>query len=404
MTRIFFLAAILISSFSNAQTLVPYLKKNGKYIYVDSATMRPVITREFGQAWLFEKGVARVNDSRDGGFFSDNKTPDYYIDKQGRDVKAGPHLVNYPFDENGHATVTINGKEGLFDKQGKQIIPAIYDQVYGFYDEPLCLVKEDDRYGLVNKQGQTVVLPKYISHSFFYDGLIFMQQSDEKWGAIDTQGKVVIPFVYDDAGRFRNGHADVVKNGKTILIDKKGNTIPFAFNYDEVGSFGNGLAPVKRDELWGFVNYEGIEVIPTVYDSVGYLVTGDRVQAARRGKWGLIDQTGKRLAAFEYDKIHSFNDNLYTPVIKKDKQGIINKNGKLTVPVIYDNVALASQDIIMVKKNGKWGAVEAATGKIILPIEQAVQNDLDFLFPRGNGRLFLFNGAYRTAEGKVYRE
>jgi hypothetical protein len=405
MNRItFFLVITLLVDNACAQTLVPYLKKNGKYIYVDSVTMKPVITREFGQAWLFKNGIACVNDdTRSKDIFAFDNIPDYYIDQQGKPLKAGRHLINYPFDEDGYATVKIDGHEGLYDKQGKEIIAPAYDQVYGFYTHPVCLVKQNDKYGLVNRQGQLVVAPKYENHGFFSDGLIFMQ-NNEKWGAIDAQGKIIIPFIYEDAGRFQNGVGDVVLNGKAMLIDKKNKPVPLAHAYDDVQSFGNGYASVKRGNAWGYIDRKGAEVVPAVYDSVGFLFTGDRAPVALNGKWGLVDEKGKLLVACVYDRIHSFNDNLYTTVIKNDKMGFLSKSGKLTVPAIYDDASVASEEIGFVKKGNKWGVVELATGKLLLPVEHQVDDASDMLFPQGYGRMYKLNGVFRTAEGKIYKE
>lgn len=38
--------------------------------------------------------------------------------------------------------------------------------------------------------------------------------------------------------------------------------------YDDAHDFQNGFAAVKREGRWGFVNVEGREVIPCIYDSV----------------------------------------------------------------------------------------------------------------------------------------
>ena len=42
------------------KTLVPYLKANGKYVYVDSANLKVVIADEFETASLFKDGISLV--------------------------------------------------------------------------------------------------------------------------------------------------------------------------------------------------------------------------------------------------------------------------------------------------------------------------------------------------------
>ena len=70
--------------------LVPYLKKNGKFIYVDSVTMKPVLDRnEYDMAHLYSEGFANV---------------------------------------------MLNRKWGFIDMSGKEVIPLIYDMVGDFSD------------------------------------------------------------------------------------------------------------------------------------------------------------------------------------------------------------------------------------------------------------------------------
>ena len=56
---------------------VPFLKKNGKYIFVDSSDVKISLkTKEYDMAYPFSEGLARVNLERKWGF----------IDKTGRVV------------------------------------------------------------------------------------------------------------------------------------------------------------------------------------------------------------------------------------------------------------------------------------------------------------------------------
>ena len=78
--------------------LVPFLKKNGKYIYVDSVTMKPVLlNNEYDDAHLFKDGLAQIK---------------------------------------------LKDKCGFIDNFGTIVIPPIYDFSYNFYEgHAFCYIR-----------------------------------------------------------------------------------------------------------------------------------------------------------------------------------------------------------------------------------------------------------------------
>jgi hypothetical protein len=64
--------------------------------------------------------------------------------------------------------------------------------------------------------------------------------------------------VYDDAGTFREGLAVVQKNGKYGYINREGvEVVPCV--YDGAWGFSEGLARVRKNGKWGYINREGVE-------------------------------------------------------------------------------------------------------------------------------------------------
>ncbi len=122
--------------------LVPYLQKNGKYIYVDFKTMKPVLyKKEYDMAKLFYKELARVG----------------------------------KYDNKG------NLKMGVIDKTGKEIIPCKYDDVGEhniMYNTELIKVKINNKYGFVDKAGNEVIPAKYDGAEGFYDGIAIVEIND----------------------------------------------------------------------------------------------------------------------------------------------------------------------------------------------------------------------------------
>ena len=59
-------------------------------------------------------------------------------------------------------------------------------------------------------------------------------------------------------------------NGKWGFIDKDGVEI-IPCKYNDVGDFSNGYASVQIGSKWGFINKNGKEVIPCIYDEIAPL-------------------------------------------------------------------------------------------------------------------------------------
>ena len=64
---------------------------------------------------------------------------------------------------------------------------------------------------------------------------------------------------------FQNGFSVVYNSDVSCgIIDKTGKPVTKMI-YSDIRPFVNGYAAVKRDNLWGFVNTDGVEVIPCKY-------------------------------------------------------------------------------------------------------------------------------------------
>lgn len=159
------------------------------------------------------------------------------------------------------------------------------------------------RYGYKDSTGAVVMPATYLNASVFCDGLAAVQSDiTGKYSYIDTTGKTAINNEYDQAGDFENGVAVVNKDGQTYLIDKSGKKsspdfprisplpndyylitdgenhagimtksgkVIVAPKYQSIRQFSEGLAAFCQQDKWGFVNEQGVEVIPAIYKEVG---------------------------------------------------------------------------------------------------------------------------------------
>ena len=110
--------------------------------------------------------------------------------------------------------------------------------------------------------------------------------------------------------------------------------------YDDVFNINSELIPVKKDDLWGYVDNLGVEVIPCMYRSTfgglgsyneqlqeeeqkyPYPVIDGRIVVKNQDeKYGVIDTKGNTLIEFEYDYGSPYYDN--SVILKKEGEWIV---------------------------------------------------------------------------------
>ena len=271
-----------------------------------------------------------------------------YVDKQGKlvvpciyDMIMGEGVPDCSFS-GGLAYVSKNGKTGYINKAGAEVLPLIYDEVssvsegfvaveryrkWGFvgiqsdkiapqydsvgnFSEGLAWVEQNGKYGFINTKGEMVVPCIYDYAESFSDGMAVVKKNN-KYGYVNKYCWLVLPCVYDYAYSFSSGVAEVKLNGNRINIDKDGNTL--AYNINDFRE--EGLACVYQGDKYGFINREGEQVIPCIYESVETVFDIDSCEAlAYYDSLTLVFKDGLRIVVQD-------------GIIK-----IINKKGQVIIP------------------------------------------------------------------------
>ncbi len=85
----------------------------------------------------------------------------------------------------------------------------------------------------------------------------------------------------------------------------------FDKNYSRMSSFLEGLASVEYNGKTGFINTDGKEVIPYIYDSASLFWNG-YATVSKGGKALIIDKSGKEISLGNYDDISYVTKNLFS--------------------------------------------------------------------------------------------
>ena len=110
------------------------------------------------------------------------------------------------------------------------------------------------------------------------------------------------------------------------------------------------LFPMINDGKWGFINFEGLEVIPPQFD-VAEVFSDGLALVKFSGKWGYVDKEGKYAINPQFESGKEFSE-LFAAVKSKGKWGFIDKKGDFIVRPIFSDAKSFSSGLAAVKENG----------------------------------------------------
>jgi hypothetical protein len=226
--------------------------------------------------------------------------------------------ANISQGENVYYFSTAEGKTGVMDSNFKLILPAQYEYLHQLKENPdLYIIVSSNYYGLINKRGEVVKEAIYYGGIEFHNGFALVMRHEN------------LP---NGQHRWRRGFLDT--NGNEV--------IPCI--YDDVRHFREDMAAVQIDGKWGFINKAAKIVVEPQYDYVGTFING--LASVRMGGYneppmyfGFVDKDGNEIippTTYRYMGA-TFNEGL-TPVCLDRACGYINKKNEVVIPLIYSNV------------------------------------------------------------------
>jgi len=146
-----------------------------------------------------------------------------------------------------------------------------------------------------------------------HDGWLALKDRHDKWGIIELPSQ------------------------KGVIGFKK---------YDSFWSFDvNGLCMVSLDQekgyLYGYVNEQGVEQIPVIYDYLYSFENGITI-AKKDGRYGAIDLNNNTVISFSlpYEEVREFRNGRASVRDANGKWGVIDIQGNLIVSCENNNIVL----------------------------------------------------------------
>lgn len=217
--------------------------------------------------------------------------------------------------------VSVDEKMGMLNRNGEAITEIKYEEIKNDFDGhgacQYALVKLKNKWGCLDtKTGKELVTPQYdrikfiatdapAKDSFVYYNVQYcmavkgdrqdtIHQSEQDKLSEDGNWETIRYIHYGDSS-----NQIITNGGKWGLVGLNGKELS-KFTYDQAGDYFNeGLLPVKQNNNWGFIDEQGTEVIPPIYESIDRYTIPNFYQgraAVKKGDKTLyIDKAGKEI-------------------------------------------------------------------------------------------------------------
>lgn len=248
--------------------------------------------------------------------------------------------------------VRDNGNDGLIDLDGNVVFPFDY-RIIVQDESDLLVVENDSLMGVIDRQGQWVLPVEYVGppscachrNHMFYDGTMYFAKNG-KTGLMDAKGNILLPCKFEGEVSIDKGTGlvklwqwhDEEEFYGVYITDTEGKTI--AGPYDFLGDFACGRALIRQsvNDGYGYIDTKGREVIPCVYDNASVFKNG-WAYVINDNTGSIIDTMGNVVLNFDIDSITSIQplDDFDFAVASRNRSyGALDPKGNVIIPFIYE--------------------------------------------------------------------
>lgn len=296
--RILFLAGIVFCSINvHAQLGDPYQDANGKWGYkLKEGKIFVPATYDLALPWN-SAGLAAVNIGRKDTVVKGVKKT--IPGKWGLLHYTAGLVIPAEFD----AIIPCNDELFLFNGEAKVDANGFMTGgVWGIMDRKKRQLVLDPNYDFIGDlDAQTGVFAVYKGGKYMYNGYVSMPEKNSKgkWALVNGKGMPFTSFAFHSIKKV-NYAGFLVQDAVTRLFGIYSRTGQKTADciYDTVYQFHwrDSLAAARKNGKWGFIRYDGRELIPLVYDQLADTdFEKTFIIATRGGTTYVVDKQGKEM-------------------------------------------------------------------------------------------------------------
>lgn len=269
-------------------------------------------------------------------------------------------IARYFINNASNIIILKNSHHGweLFEEGNLELYPAYINAIGGKI------------WGYINKLGKFIIKPQYDFASDFYNECAIVS-SNNLFALVDTLGDSIIEPSYSSMAFINEFRISANSDEGIVVLDDKGKVISKTYTY--IGTFHNNLAVVaNKDFNYGYINTEGIEVIPLIYQEANDFVKQKAI-VKENGNYKLINEFGNTLMIYDYYFVGYYNEGLMAFIKSQNEfYGYINESGEVVIKPQFTDVAAFKNKyaIINIEKNSKnnYGLINEL-GEVIIPLK-----------------------------------
>ncbi len=294
-------------------------------------------------------------------------------------------------------------KLGVISEELKSKISQIADKykvtISGVADvsvfvNDICAVKYGEYWGFVDVDGKTVIGAEFIEAGDFTGDKVYVKPEEGEPFFIDAEGnkRGVLP---------ENVSPDEVGNagGNLYALKSQGNEEYYTFDkqkvlegYSDGTTFYNGYAVVLDANGYGLIDTSGKLIgvdsyLDVARDESGIATRNNRVFFRQGDSWVMVSMEGKPVGSDTYEEVKPFYSEGYAAVKKDGKWGFVDADGKICISPQYEDARSFSYGHAAIKKGGKWGLIDSNNKVIIEPVfdDAKDMNSSGNIFVKENG-------------------
>ncbi len=275
-----------------------------------------------------------------------------------------------------------------------RIIASGFSEV-SMYSNDICAVRIGDFWAFVDASGVNLSGAEYKSTGDFTEDKVLVENLDGEKYFIDSEGnkRGVLPdgVSSDNIGNFRDGVYFICDSGKYDFYTMGKQKV--LGDYSDATTFANGYAVVLTDTGFGLIDAEGKAIGSTDYlkvacDERKVATENKRIFFMKGDSWIMTSTDGEVVGTDTYEDARPFYPNGAYAAVKKDgKWGFVDAEGKMCIAPQFDEARSFSNGYAAVKKDHMWGFVDVSGTIVIEPVFQEAMdmNSSGNVFVKENG-------------------
>lgn len=270
-----------------------------------------------------------------------------------------------------------SGKWLIIDTLGNIRSEPLELEVSSSFSGGYSIVRYGGNWKIINKEGKLQATDFPLDYDFidtrdgFQEGYAKVKKN-EQYGFIDPMGKLVIPCKYKDAFIFKEGLVAVYNGSKWGVVDAN-DSIRVSFKYGEIRGFVHGVALVRKDTAyndlngqrktirrWGVIDAKDSILVPIIYHGADYGPKGGLFYMELNGDISILDQSGKTLLPSYLSSFPKYFGDEPNILFSREGMGVLYPAERKVISPDYEDICQVNKNLVMVRKNGKWGWVDHA--------------------------------------------